>query len=107
MYLIINNNRIKINELTKFKERFKSFKFHLEKIDFGIKLPKKKMANTTFLCQRVDICFTDKDDKILYLYEDVKSERRILKFKAKNIYYLPLNTVKYLKVGDKLKLRKK
>ena len=102
MYLIVNNKRIKINEYTKFKDRFKTFKFYLEKIDFGIKLPKKKIANTTFFCQRVDICFTDKNDIILYLYENVKSEKRILKFKAKNIYYLPLNTVKHLKVGEKI-----
>lgn len=106
MYLLVNNKRIRIKEYTKFKDRFKSFKFYLEQIDFGIKLPKKKRATTTFFCQRVDICFTDKDEKILYLYEDVRSEKRIFKLKSKNIYYLPLNTVKYLKVGEKLKIRK-
>jgi len=106
MYLLVNNKRIKIKEYTKFKDRFKTFKFYLEPIDFGIKLPKKKRATTTFFCQRVDICFTDKDEKILYLYEDVRSEKRIFKLKSKNIYYLPLNTVKYLKVGEKLKIRK-
>ena len=106
MYLLVNKKKINIKEYTKFKERFKSFKFYLEKIDFGIKLPKKIMANTTFFCQRVDICFTNKDDKILYLYENVKSEKRIFKIKSYSIYYLPLNTVKYLKVGDKLKLHK-
>ncbi len=107
MYLIINNKKILIKEYIKFKDRFKTLKFYLDKIDFGIKLPKKKRANTTFFCQRVDICFTDKDDKVLYLYEDVKSEKKIFKFKSKNIYYLPLNTVKYLKVGEQLKFRKK
>ena len=106
MYLLVNKKKINIKEYTKFKERFKSFKFYLEKIDFGIKLPKKIMANTTFFCQRVDICFTNKDDKILYLYENVKSEKRILKFKAYNIYYLPLNSVKHLKVGEKLIIHK-
>ena len=106
MYLKVNNKKIDIKEYTEFKDRFKSFKFYLKIIDFGIKLPKKKLANTTFFCQRIDICFTDKEDKILYLYENVKSEKRIFKIKANNIYYLPLNTVKYLKVGDNLKIYK-
>lgn len=106
MYLNINKQKIEIIEYTKFIDRFKSLKFVLDKIDYGIKLPNKKRATTTFFCQRVDICFTDKDDKIIYLYEDVKSEKKIIKFKAKNIYYLPLNTVKYLKIGEKFPLKK-
>jgi len=32
----------------------------------------------------------------------IKTEKRIIKFKAKNVYFLPLNTVKELSVGDKL-----
>ena len=44
MYLKINNKKIKILEYTKFKDRFKSFKFYLKNIDFGIKLPNKKVA---------------------------------------------------------------
>ena len=40
------------------------------------------------------------------LYENVKSEKRIFKWKSKYIYYLPLNTVKHLKVGEKLILTK-
>jgi hypothetical protein len=107
MYLKVNNKKIEIKEYNKFSERFKSFKFYLEKIDYGIKIPNKRRASTYFFCQRVDICFTDKDDKILYLYKDIKSEKKIFKFKAKNIYYLPLDTCKYLKVGEKLNIIKK
>ena len=107
MYLKINNKKIKILEYTKFKDRFKSFKFYLKNIDFGIKLPNKKVANTYLFCQRVDVCFTDKDDNILYLYDNVKSEKYIIKLKAKNVYFFPKETTKYLKVGDKIKLTKK
>ena len=78
---------------------------YLDKIDFGIKIPKKKSASTYLFCQRVDICFTDKDDKILYLYENVKTEKRFFKFKAYNVYYLPLNTCSELKIGDKLNVK--
>ncbi len=106
MYLKIKNKKIEIKECIKFSDRFKSLKFVLEKIDYGLKFPNKKKASTYFFCQRIDICFTDKDDKILYLYENIKSEKRIIKLKAKNIYYLPLDTCKNLKVGTKLNLKK-
>lgn len=105
MYLKLKRKKIEIVEYTKIIERFKSFKFYLDKIDFGIKIPKKKYASTYLFCQRVDICFTDRDDKILYLYENVKTEKRFFKFKAYNVYYLPLNTSSELKIGDKLNVK--
>ena len=73
MYLRVKNKKIEIKEYKKFSDRFKSLKFYLKNLDFGIKLPNKKLANTTFFCQRVDICFTDNDKltsktwKIVYL----------------------------------------
>ena len=107
MYLKLKNKKIKVFEYTKFKDRFKSFKFYLKEIDFGIKFPNKKVANTYLFCQRVDVCFTDIDDKILYLYSNLKSEKFIIKFKAKNVYFFPKGTNKYLNIGDKIKLTKK
>ena len=107
MYLKAKNKKIKLYEYTKFKDRNKTFKFYLKKINFGIKLPNKKLANTCFYCHKVDICFTDKNDKILYLYSSVKTEKRILKLKAKNIYYLPEGTCNNLKIGDKIKITKR
>ena len=106
MYLKINNKKIKIKELNTFKERFKSLKFKLAVIDYGVLIPNKKLASTYFFCQRVDICFTDKENKIVDLLENVKSEKRYLRFKSHNIYYLPLNTCKYLKVNETLKIKK-
>lgn len=107
MYLKINNVKIKIYEYTKFKDRFKSLKFYLKEINFGIKLPNKKIANTYFFCQRIDICFTDKDDVIVRLLNNIRSEKLYIKFKAKNVYFLPVGANKHLKVGDKIKLTKK
>ena len=103
MYISLNNKKIKVEEYHKFIERFKSFKFYLEKIDFAIKIPRKKIINTYFFCQKVDICVTDKNNKIIKLYENFKSEKLRIKFKAYNIYYLPLNTAKYLQLNTILK----
>lgn len=106
MHLKVKNKKIEIKEYLKFIDRFKSLKFILQEIDYGIKIPNTKKASTYFFCQRTDICFTDKDDKILYLYQNVKSEKRIIKLKAKNIYYLPLGTCKNLVIGEKLNIMK-
>jgi len=107
MYLKIKNQKIEIIECIKFSERFKSLKFVLEKIDYGLKFPNKKRISTTFFCQRVDLCFTDKDSNIIALYENVKSEKKFRKRKAKDCYILPLNTAKELKINDKLILKEK
>ncbi len=108
MYLKIGKEKMEVVELTKFWERFKGLKFCLEKLDYGIKFPKKKLVSTIFLCQRIDIIMTGKEDQILYLYSNVKTEKYFLpKFKVKDIYFFPLGTAKEFKKGDKLVLSKK
>ncbi len=106
MFLKIKNKKIIIEEYTNWKDRLKTIRFQWEILEKGIKLPKKKFASTDFFLQKVDICFTNKDEIIIALYENVKTERRILKRKAYNVYFLPLNTAKYLKVGEKMPLKK-
>lgn len=96
MYIKIKNKKIEIKDCIKFTDRFRSLKFVLNKIDFGIRISKKKLISTYFFCQKVDICVTDKNNKIIGIFEDVKSEKRKIMFKAHHIYYLPLGTCKYL-----------
>lgn len=106
MYLQVNKKKIEIQELVGFWNRFKSLRFVLEPIDYGVRFTKKKFLSTNFLCQRVDIITTDKNNSILYMYENFKTEKYILpKRKVYYIYLLPLNTIKNFKVGDKLKLK--
>lgn len=107
MYLKIKNKKIPIKDYNNFKDRLKSLRMILEPIDYGIKITNAKIASTYFFCQRVDICFTDKNDIIIKLYENVKTEKRKINLKAHNIYYLPLNTCKYLSIGTKLKIKEK
>lgn len=106
MYLKTETKKIQIKELVNFKDRIKTFRFKLDKINYGIKLPNKKTANTYLFCQRIDICLTDKNNKIIGLYENVKSEKIIRKRKTKNVYLLPLDTVKELQLGQQINLVK-
>ena len=108
MYLKINGKQIKLEEKLTFSERFKSFRFQFDKLNYAIRFPKKKFINTVFFVQRVDIVLTDKDDKIVGIYENVKSEKYFIhKKKTYNIYLLPLNTAKYLAIGDQIKIYNK
>lgn len=107
MYIKIKNKKLEIYDCITFKERFKSLKFVLEPIDYGIRISKKKTISTYFFCQKVDICVTDKDNKIIGIFENVQSENRKIMFKAYHIYYLPIGTCKYLENQEYLKPLKK
>ena len=104
MYLKLKK-KIEIKEMKDFKEKWKSFRFYFDKIDYGLLYNKRRLANTYWFVQRVDICFTDENNIILDLLENVKSEKLVLRVKAKKIYYLPLNTCKQLKIGKKLPIQ--
>ncbi len=103
MYLKIKKKKIKIYELTNFWDRLKGLKFVLEPIDYGLKFPKKKFTTTIFLCQKIDIILTTKDEKIVYLYENMSPEKYIFpKKEVYNTYFLPQKTACNFKIGDKL-----
>lgn len=105
MELIIKNRKIKINKMEGLLSKFRGLKFVLNPIDEGYRF-KSRYANTYLLCQKVDIIMTDKDNKILYIYEKVKTEKIIFpKPKVFYTYFLPLNTGHYFKKGDTLKLK--
>ncbi len=101
MYIKINGKQLKLEERNSFKERFISLKFNFNKLDYAIKFPNKKFISTVFFVQRVDIVLTDKDDKIIYLEEDVRSEKYYIhKKNTCNVYLLPLGYAKHLAIGD-------
>lgn len=108
MKVIIDKKHIKIHILTKKWDRIKGYTWKLEPITEGLCYPKKRYFSTYFYCQRVDIIMTDKNYEILYLYKNLKSEKRIF-FKRK-VYYtfvLPANSCNSLQRGDKLKIKEK
>lgn len=107
MYLKIPGKNIEIHECSSFKKRFTSLKFNLYPIDYGLYFPKCKLLDTYFYCQRVDAIFTDNDNKILFMHENIRSEKRKFHWKAKKLYILPLGTCKYFDVGDALRIKEK
>lgn len=107
MKLIIQKRKLKINKIDSFWNRFKCMKFKLETLKEAYLFENKKYISTYFFCQKVDIIMTDENNNITYLSEKVKSEKIILrKGKTKNIYIVPLETVKYLTIEKKLSIQK-
>lgn len=108
MFLLIKNTKIPIQVLTKKWDRIKGYTWRLDTITEGLCYPKKRYFSTYFYCQKVDIVMTDKEYKILYLYKNLRSEKRIF-FKRK-VYYtfvLPATSTEKLNIGDKLKIKEK
>lgn len=104
-YIIVKNKKIRINVLSSFKDRIKSIRLILNTINGGYYFPNKKMINTYFFCQRVNIYQVDKNNKILYCYLNCKTEKFIFRRKkVKAIYILPIAIKDYYKVGDTIKI---
>ena len=105
MYIKIKNKKVKLVEANTFWERLKGLKFVLGPLEYGVRFPKKKSSNTNFLFERVDVILTDKDEKVLYLIENLGTEKKVRRKKnVYNTYFVPRGTVKDLKVGDTLNL---
>lgn len=105
MYIKVKNRKIRLIEANTFWERLKGLKFVLGPLEYGIRFPKKKSSNTNFLFERIDVILTDKDEKILYLIENLGTEKKIRRKRfVYNTYFVPKETVKDLKIGDTLRL---
>ena len=104
MYIIINNKRLNINIYKSFYKKLKGLMFKKETIKEGYLFINCNSIHTFFMKQNIDICITDKNNKIIYLKENLSKNKIILpKKKGYFTYELPLNTVKYLKLNDTLK----
>lgn len=105
-YIVNGKKKIKFKTVTKFTDRMKGFRFYLTPIKEGLCYPKKKMINTYFVCQKLDIVVTDKENKILAIYPSIKTEKFIRpRFKAYYIYLLPEKSSKGLEDYDILKIK--
>ena len=106
MKLQIGRKKLKIVEVSGFKNRFKCMKFYLDPLDFAYCFPKRRSISTYFYCQRVDVVMTDINDTILFMYPNLKSEKRKWHRKRTGAYYvyiLPVGSCEHLKHGEKLK----
>jgi len=85
---------ISIIECNNFFKRFKGYMF-TKKIDKILCFPNCNSIHTFFMLNNIDVIMTDKDNKVLYTFYNLKPWRIILP--KKHVYYtyeLPVNTIK-------------
>lgn len=103
MYLKINKSKIPIEIKTSFIDKVKSFRFKLTELEYALCFPKKRRINTYFYCQRFDIIMTDKDNIILNIFENTRTEERYKgNKKVFFTYVFPVGVSSYYDIGDTL-----
>ncbi len=106
MYIIINNKKYEVVVMNSFFKRLIGLMFRKEKINKIYLFPRCSSIHTFFMKQEIDICMLDKNYIITYKCSSLKP-RKILIKKGYYTLEMPLNTSKYLNIGDRLELIKK
>ena len=103
MVLYYNNKKISIIECKSFISRLKGFMFK-EKINHALLFNNCNSIHTFFMKSNIDVIMCNKDNKILYYYNNL-SKRKII-FPKKNVYKtieLPVNYFNF-KINDYVRM---
>ena len=86
-------NNVKIKIAKSFKERLFGLMFK-KNINNGLLFKNCRSIHTFFMLEEIDVIATDKNDKIIKTYRNIKPCRLLIApKKTKNIYELPKNTI--------------
>ena len=93
---------MKIIEAKTFFQKLKGLMFQKE-FDYILKF-KTTGIHTFFMKTNIDVILTDKNNRILYIYRNLKPNKIILpKKKVKYTYEMPVNYINNLKLGETFK----
>lgn len=93
----MKNENLDIITCTTYKDRLLGFMFK-KNINKILCFPKCNSIHTFFMMTNIDVIMTDKDNKILYIFKNLKPFKFILP--KKDVYYtyeLPINYKEYKK----------
>ena len=105
MYTIINNKKYNIIIMNTFLKRLKGLMLKKEPINDIYLFPRCSSIHTYFMKQNIDICIINKNNVITYVKSNIKKRSIIIK-KGYSTLEMPLGTCQYLKVGNKLNIKK-
>ena len=95
---------MKIKNADTFIKKLRGLMF-IKEFDYILKF-KTNGIHTFFMKTNIDVILTDKNNKILYIYKNIKPNKIILpKRKVKYTYERPVNYIKNIKIGDYLNLK--
>ena len=93
-----------VKEANTFYKKLKGLMF-IKNFNYILKF-KTNGIHTFFMKTNIDVVLTDKENKILYIYRNLKPNKIILpKRKVKYTYEMPVNYIKNIKIGDHLNLK--
>ena len=89
---------MEIKEAKTFTQKLKGLMFQ-KKFDYILKF-KTNGIHTFFMKNPIDVILTDKNNKVLYIYRNLKPNKIILPKKhVKYTYEIPINSLQ-IKIGD-------
>lgn len=104
MYIEKNNIKIKVFILKNIIKRFIGFMFK-KNIDYALCFPRCNSIHTFFMKENIDVYMTDKNNKIIYIYKNLKKNRIILpKRNVYNTYEFPINTIEF-NLNEQIKIK--
>lgn len=86
MLLKQGNQSIPIKKCTSLHSRFFGMMLKKEKLSYGLCFPKCNSIHTFFMKQNIDVIMTDKKNKVIHIYPNLKKNRII--FPKKKVYYV-------------------
>lgn len=103
MYILNKDEKLKIKIANNFYKKLTGLSFK-KNINYGMRF-KTKAIETFFMLEKIDLCITDKNNKIITLIPSLKKKIYINK-NAYYIYELPNGYIKKLnlKINTKLKI---
>jgi len=105
MKLLIDNKLIPLYKANSFYKKLMGFMFK-KSINYALLFENCNGIHTFFMKEEIDVILTDKENKILYLYPNLKKNKIIMpKKNVYNTYELPKGSINKLKVNDKIKIR--
>lgn len=102
MKLVLKDKELDLKDCHTFKDKLLGFMFK-KNINYALRF-KCKSIHTFFMKENIDVIITDKNNKVLYIYSNIPSNKIIIKKDAYYFYELPKHTNTY-SVNDKLVIK--
>lgn len=107
MYLLINNKNLEIKEAISFKDRLYGL-IGKTNIDYGMLFPNCNSIHTFFMKENIDIIGIDKNNIVIYKYENLP-KNQIIKINNKvnetSVLELPAGLAKYIEINKKIEFK--
>lgn len=106
MYVEINNKKYNVILMNTFYKKLKGLMNTKEPISDVYLFPRCSSIHTYFMKQNIDVCMLDKNYNVTFLKENVKPWKILIK-KGYYTLEMPLGSVKNIRIGDKLEIKKR